>query len=286
MFLKKLIIIIVIIQIKMNSNNNNNYDKRYSKPNNEENNIDEIKNMNMILNNLNKNIMGIEEKIKGNDNFSKNSDFNKGKIGFFKNENDNINNVNMINDEEDNMNKNMNKMDIDDEVINPDDDSKVLREINDKTNDIRKILSQRKKTLSRLAKFCVDKDISSTLNYLSMINELAIMNDFLNYFLVQTGSPQVPISMDNSIFILNNILSLIEAKYDNYKKVGVHSALIILKLFAERIISTKCTNSVGIDLNKEERIKKCDKIIDIYKTIKILPSLESIISKKNQDEVR
>lgn len=266
----------------MNSNNNNyNYDKKYSK--NDENNIDEIKNMNIMLNNLNKNIMGIDDKIKGNENFNKNSDFNKGKIGFFKQDNNKNNN-----DEEEKIKQNFNKMDIDDEIVNPDDDSfdvKVMKEINDKTNDIRKILNQRKKTLSRLSKFCVDKDISSTLNYLSMINELAVMNDFLNYFLVQTGSPQVPISMDNSIFILNNILMLIEAKYDNYKKVGVHSALIILKLFAERIISTKCTNNVGIDLNKEDRIKKCDKIIDIYKTIKILPSLEAIISRKNQDDV-
>ncbi len=81
------------------------------------------------------------------------------------------------------------------------------------------------------------------------------------------------------------ILDLVNSKYDNYKKVGLNCALVILKLFSERIITTKGYPSFGIDLNKEERIKVCDKIIDIYKSIKGMPLLESLVNQKQNDEV-
>ena len=132
----------------------------------------------------------------------------------------------------------------------------------------------------------MDRDVPSAINYLHMTNELAIYHDFLNFSLLQTNTIKVPLTLDNANFLLSHVVDLINSKYENYKKVGTHSALVILKLFNERIINTKCSITNGIDLSKEDRIKKCDKIIDIYQAIQDLKSLDSIIQRKSGDEVR
>lgn len=336
-----------------NSNNNNNY---YDNKNNK---MDfEVKNINKMILDLNKNIQNIDEKFNNINNnnkndFKKNSDFNMGKIGFYNNNNNNNNNIcnsnnninnnnnikNNINDFPNNdkgIQKLNNKMVIDDDLSkavdpmvnqNPinsnqqnnvnsnincnnnnnqinnsnnnsnnnnsnqnssynSNDISLINEINGKHQDIKKILDIRKKTLRGLAKFCMDKDIPSTLNYLNMINDLTIYHDFLNYSLLQSQTIRVPLTMDNACFLLDHVIDLVNSKYDNYKKVGVHSALVILRLFSDRIITTKCSSTVGIDLSKEDRLKKCDKIIEIYKSFRVLNSLEMIFSKKIQDEVR
>lgn len=277
---------------------NNNYNVNNSNKNNRNNDDFDLNNLNNMISNVNQNIQNIEDRFNNpnikknnnNDDFIKKTDFNMNKIGFY-------NNGLQPTDFENNNYSNNNRMEIDDEYKkqnsnnnnnfnNNFNDQQIMNDINEKHTDIKKILFLRKNTLKRLAKFCIDKDIPSTLNYLLMINELAVFNDFLNYSLIQTDTIRVPLTMDNASFLLSHVADLVNSKYENYKKVGIHSALKLLKLFSERIITTKGSLTVGIDLSKEDRIKKCDKIIDFYKTFKDLHSFESILNKKYPEEVR
>ena len=247
--------------------------------------INEIQNM---INDVNKNIMNVEDKLNKNKtgnskepDYKKNNDFNMGKIGFY-----NQNNQNQIK-------QNSNDMIIDDNPLEmqennnqlSNEDDLIIKNINETHSDISKILKQRKSSLSRVSKFCLDKDLASTLNYLNMINDLAVYNDYLNYSLLQTDTPRVPLTMDNANFLLAHVSELINSKYENYNKVGLSSAHVILKLFADRIVNTKCSPNNGIDLSKEDRIKKCDKILDIYKQIKGLNNINVFLNSTTKENV-
>jgi len=296
----------------MNPNENNNNKK-----------INELNNLNNIINNVNLNIMNLENKFNNQNNnlnqnqnyynnqYSninyqqnpdekyniiknieiknqteelKNNEFNMGKIGFYNNNTNIPNNHNKMEIDDDGKGQlNFNLNNINSKTVKS--DLELIEEIDLKHSDIKKILYTRKNTLKRLAKFCIDRDVPSTLNYLSMINELAIYNDFLNYSLLQTDTIRVPLTMDNASFLLSHVNDLINSRYENYKKVGIHSALVLLKLFSDRIITTKNSNTNGIDLSKEDRIKKCDKLIEIYRGIISLSSLEQLLQKKSHDEV-
>lgn len=233
-----------------------------------------IQEINAIIGNVNQNIQNLDEKFNYQKDYSKNSQLNEIKTNFMPSA------------------QLSNKMDIDSDFTNDNsgkasiDELAIINEVNGKHTDVKKILFGRKNSLKRLAKFCVDKDVPSTLNYLSMINELSIYHDFLNYALLQTDTIRVPLTIDNASFLLSHVIELINSKYDNYRKVGIHSSLVLLKLFSDRIITTKGSISQGIDISKEDRIKKCDKIIDIFKQIRELPNFELSLSQKQTDEVR
>jgi hypothetical protein len=42
----------------------------------------------------------------------------------------------------------------------------------------------------------------------------------------------------------------------------------------------------GVDLAREERLKKCEEIIQLFEKIRASPVIEKIIKKQNNDEVR
>jgi hypothetical protein len=260
-----------------NQNNNNIIKNDYSK----ENNLNEL---NQIIGNVNKKLENLDDLLQNKkenmNDFKKFSSFNENKINF--NVGNVINNNQMdidSNEYSNNINSNCNYIK---QTFN---DEEIMLSINNKHNDIKKILFNRKNSLKRLAKFCIDTDINSTLNYLSIINDLSVYYDFINYSLLQTEIVKIPLKLDNARFLLTSIYDLINSKYENYKFVGVKSALVLLKLFSERIISTKGYPTFGIDLNKEERIKICDKIIEIYSNIRSINYIENMLNHKPNEEI-
>jgi hypothetical protein len=44
--------------------------------------------------------------------------------------------------------------------------------------------------------------------------------------------------------------------------------------------------SNGVDLSREERLKKCDVIIDYYEKILIANTIQAILSKQKNDDVK
>jgi hypothetical protein len=278
-----------------NNNNNNNYNaiKKDFSTDNYRQRVDDLNN---IIGNVHQNINDLDQRINNQKDYKKNSYFNENKINFhmLKHSNssnlesnipqmnvDEVVNINIQNQDVKNQ-PYVNKNNTDNnEFI----DLSIINEINDKHPAIKKILYGRKNMLKRIAKFCAEKDVASALNYLSMINETCIYNDFLNFSLLQTDTIRVPLVMDNALFLLTHVIDLINSKYDNYRRVGLHSSLVLLKLFSERIITTKGSVTNGIDLNKEERLKKCDKIIDIYKSIRDLSIIEQLNNQKENDDV-
>lgn len=165
------------------------------------------------------------------------------------------------------------------------DDLSIIQKINAPHQKFKKILSNRKTTLSRLAKFCIDKDIPSTLNYLNMINEQPIYHDFLNFSLLQSETIKIPLTLDNANILMTRIYDLINSSYHNYRLVGIKCATVILELFTERIITTKnAVYSQGIDLSREDRVKKCNKLVEQFINISNLDIIRFILSKHDREE--
>ena len=68
---------------------------------------------------------------------------------------------------------------------------------------------------------------------------------------------------------------MIGCKYDIYFKTGVNTAWTILNLFSDPIIDAmKTPLSGGVDLNREEKIKKYEVIIDYFKRLREIPILQ------------
>ena len=75
---------------------------------------------------------------------------------------------------------------------------------------------------------------------------------------------------DEVLKLFPTILLLLESKYDNYFKTAFQSAFVILKLYQNIIIDAKsCPFVSGVDLNREDKLKKYDKIIDFFYRIRI-----------------
>lgn len=260
---------------------NNNIIKKQN--NNNLNSSNEINDINKIIGNVNCNINNLDSKLNAINNYKKVDEFNE-KI-YNSNNAHNCLNINKMDIDFDNNtdNKKILNNNYKNDVLYDQNELTIINEVNKIHIDLKKIINNRKNTLKRLSKFCVEKDVPSTINYLNMINELAIYNDFLNYALLQSDTVRVPLTMDNTTFLLNHVLDLLKSKYDNYKKTGIKSATVMLKLFGERIISIKGSTSHGIDLTKEDRLKKCNSIIDIYKTINNLNLLNSIDEVNNKE---
>ena len=260
-----------------NNNINNNQPNNLNMNNNNQNNQNNINNLNNIINNVNNNIGNIDKRFneKNQQNQQTPMDIDSvdnNKIKQIVNNNQNPNHPNNQN----NQNNNFSQID----------DSSIMDEINQTHDKVKLIFSTRKKTLEKIAFYCLEKDVPSTLNYLEMLKEQAMFHDFLNYSLLQADPIRIPLTLDNCTLLLVHVISLINAKYPNYKKVGINCALVLLKLFMERIISTKnAITTNGIDLSREDRIKKCDKIIEHYINIARLEVIENIMVNKEKDEV-
>ena len=99
------------------------------------------------------------------------------------------------------------------------------------------------------------------------INDLGTSNDVFNYFFIKTELNKIDVRTDDIINILPMIMKMLSSKYDIYFKNGVLSAWKILKLYYDVIVNTKqaqLMNPGGIDLNREDKIKKYDVIIKYF----------------------
>jgi hypothetical protein len=106
--------------------------------------------------------------------------------------------------------------------------------------------------------------MATTINALHMMNDPSVVMDVLNTTFGQNKKIEM-LNYDNVSQLLPLALLLVNSKYETYINAGLSSALNILKHFSTQIIQLK-TIAVGrgVDLAREERIKKCDACIDKF----------------------
>ena len=149
--------------------------------------------------------------------------------------------------------------------INQANDLPIINETIEKTDQFCTILKKRITGLKNIASCYKNQNYDDAIYQLSICKDLGVINDFCNYGINNKDINTINLSCDDVIRIFPSILNLCNSKYDNYFITGINSAWMILKLFYDRITSAKKNKFFsGIDLNREEKLRKYDIIIDYF----------------------
>ena len=131
------------------------------------------------------------------------------------------------------------------------------------------IMKKRIKGLEKISEEYKKGNYEETMAEAGLCKDLGVVNDFFRYALIKKDLNKISLKSDMAIQIFPIILNMINCKYDIYFKTGINTAWTILNLFSDPIIDAmKTPLSGGIDLNREEKIKKYKIIIDYFKRLR------------------
>eukprot|EP00826_Nyctotherus_ovalis_P044353 TRINITY_DN4784_c0_g1_i3.p1 TRINITY_DN4784_c0_g1~~TRINITY_DN4784_c0_g1_i3.p1 ORF type:complete len:168 (-),score=32.22 TRINITY_DN4784_c0_g1_i3:54-557(-) len=122
-------------------------------------------------------------------------------------------------------------------------------------------------------------DVTSALSALNMIGDPSVVMDvFSSTF--SDGFSLEQLTLDHAAMILPLALGLIKSKYECYVQVGIRTIENIVKKFAEGIKEARTVPLFGgVDLAREERLKKGEACLDQFKFIFDDPVMKKISNK-------
>ena len=119
------------------------------------------------------------------------------------------------------------------------------------------IMKKRINGLEKISDQYQKGNYEASMAEVGLCKDLGVVNDFFRYALIKKDLNKISLKSDMAIQIFPIILNMINCKYDIYFKTGVNTAWTILNLFSDPIIDAmKTPLSGGVDLNREEKIKK------------------------------
>lgn len=165
-------------------------------------------------------------------------------------------------------------------------DKLIIEEVLEDCDNFKRVMNNRMGILKQIKHAWNNNRKSEALSALQINKDIGSYNDFFHFAFLRTDLTRIGIKPDDAIVALPMIIDLVSSKYDYYFRNGILSTRIILKLFGEIIINTKQMQALerGIDLNREEKIRKYDVIIDLLKKIRGLNTITSAINSSKQVE--
>ena len=140
-----------------------------------------------------------------------------------------------------------------------------MNEIKEKNEQFCSILRKRIKGLNNVVSYYNNNYYNDAIGQIYLCKDLGVANDFFIYGIINKDLNSFNLNSDDVIRLFPIIFNLCDSKYDIYFKTGINSAWVILKMYYDRIISAKKSKfSYGVDLNREEKLKKYDKIFDFF----------------------
>mmetsp|Transcript_41859 Transcript_41859/g.40200 ORF Transcript_41859/g.40200 Transcript_41859/m.40200 type:complete len:181 (+) Transcript_41859:1398-1940(+) len=129
----------------------------------------------------------------------------------------------------------------------------VMGVVNRRMNSIRVILNYWKKG-----------DFNSVINGLGMMNDTSVVMDVLNHTFADNQKIEM-LNYENVANLLPHCIVLVNSKYETHILAGLKSTSNILTHFAGEIIKIKTVPvSGGVDLAREERLKKCEACVEQF----------------------
>jgi katanin p80 WD40 repeat-containing subunit B1 len=109
--------------------------------------------------------------------------------------------------------------------------------------------------------------ITSALNALSMMNDTSIVMDVLNNTFAENQKVD-SLNYENIAQVVPHATNLVNSKYETHIVAGLKTSLNIIKTWGPEMIKIK-TMPVGggVDLAREERVKKVDLCIDHFMSL-------------------
>ena len=165
-------------------------------------------------------------------------------------------------------------------------DKLIIEDVLQDCDNFKRVMNHRMDILKQIKHAWNNNRKSEALSALQINKDIGSYNDFFHFAFLRTDLTRIGIKPDDAIVALPMIIDLVSSQYDYYFRNGILSTRIILKLFGEIIINTKQMQASerGIDLNREEKIRKYDVIIDLLKKIRGLNTITSAINSSKQVE--
>ena len=106
--------------------------------------------------------------------------------------------------------------------------------------------------------------MSAAINSLNMLKDPTVTMDVLNSTFAQNKRLDL-LNYERIAQLMPHIQDMIESKYETHNKAGLKSALNVLMGFQNQIVNLKMSNvHGGVDLAREDRIAKCDAVIECF----------------------
>lgn len=165
-------------------------------------------------------------------------------------------------------------------------DIPIMSEIRELEGNFLDIMKRRVSLLDQVRVPWDDNRKTEAFQEVAEMKDLGVTNDVFNFAFLHTDLKRIELRASDAIIVLPEIIKLASSPYDSYFKHGIFSAWIVLKLFYEVILNTKGCVAVGqgLDLNREDKLKKYDIIIDYLTKVRNLSELSRRIMRKEQIE--
>lgn len=124
-------------------------------------------------------------------------------------------------------------------------------------------------------------EITTALSAISMINDLSVTMDVFNYTF-SNGFALHLLTLDHATSVLPLALTLVRSKYECHVQVGLRTIDNVHRQFSEAIRSARTVPLFpGVDLAREERLKKGDQCLKQFKIIQEDAAMHKIAGKGN-----
>jgi hypothetical protein len=151
-------------------------------------------------------------------------------------------------------------------------DLPIISEVQQNNNNFKLILENRIKNLKTVQNYWNNgRNKNEAFSKAESLKDLGVQNDLFNYALIKTEINNLDINSSDVISFFPMILNMVSSNYDIYFKNGILTAWKVLKLYYDVIINTKQSqmlNPKNIDLNREDKIKKYDIIINYFEKLR------------------
>ena len=156
--------------------------------------------------------------------------------------------------------------------VPPSQDLPILQEINSQHDNMRCIITKRYNGLKIVTERWKNSDIPSTLNALQILKDYSVVKDFFDYAIISRKDiSRIPLTLDSALIMLPYVHTLMKSRVDVYWKTACRAGMTFLKIFMEKIENTKINKKNASPMQNdpilEERVKKCDELIKLFKQI-------------------
>lgn len=157
----------------------------------------------------------------------------------------------------------------------------ILDEIYKNHHSVLSVIKRRTENVTLIIGYWSSGNINATISALNMMNEISVTADVLRYSLVE--SKVEGLNLEHCAQLLNLAKLLIDSKYESYIRTGINVTNLLLKQFRDIITSTLSAQVMGgVDLSREERVKKCDNCFNGFNGIFESSGLNRNVSRENQ----
>jgi katanin p80 WD40 repeat-containing subunit B1 len=126
------------------------------------------------------------------------------------------------------------------------------------------VMQRRMSSIKVIQTYWSKGSITSALNALNMMNDTSIVMDLLNNTFAENQKIDT-LNYENIAQILPHATSLVNSKYETHILAGLKTSFNIIKMWGPEMIKIKTIPvGGGVDLSREERIKKVELCIDHF----------------------